>query len=588
MKVSDYIIKFFQHKKIKHITLNNGGAISFLADEIFKSKKFKILTPVHEQSSAFINDSISRISKIPSVSLVTSGPGATNLVTGITASWLDSVPSIFITGQVNSFEMKKKNEKVRQVGFQETNIIDICKTITKSVFHISKPEDILTLLPKAYDNCITARYGPVIIDIPLDFQRAEIKICKSSFFSKPSKSDIKKKKYKTRNNKLIKLNNLILKSKRPVLLIGHGVRLSQSVILAKKLNKSLKFPVLTTWGGKDCFNNYDKNYFGSIGVYGNRFSNIILQNCDLLICLGTRLDTRVTGGKYLNFCKKAKIISVDIDDHELRKIRRPKSYLKFNMDVKLFINSFSKNLNNKNKFLKWKKFCNQISNLFQENDQKSKLVKPEIFFQKLNLFNEKIDYYFADTGAHLCWAAQNLKINKNQRFITSFGHSTMGYALPAAIGANFFNPSSCSVSINGDCSFQLNIQELALSQKINANIKFFIINNNGYGIIRQFQDNYLNSRYFGTCEYIGKINLKNICKGFSVDYHSIKKNNEINKTLTKIFSSKKTSVTEVFINQNHKIFPKIEYGNNLDNMSPSLDQKYIKLIEYFKSTLLKS
>jgi len=587
VKVSDYIIEFFKHKKIKHITLNNGGAISFLADEISRSKKFKILSPIHEQSSAFINDSISRISKIPSVSLVTSGPGATNLITGITTSWLDSVPSIFITGQVNSFEMKKKNEKVRQVGFQETNIIDICKTITKSAFHISKPEDILTLLPKAYDECFLARYGPVIIDIPLNFQRAEIKTYKSSIFNKPRKSDIKKKIYKTSNNKLSKLNNLILKSKRPVLLIGHGVRLSQSVKLAKKLSKSLKFPVLTTWGGKDCFNNYDKNYFGSVGVYGNRFSNLILHNCDLLICLGTRLDTRVTGGNYLDFSKKGKIISVDIDNHELRKIRRPKSYLNFNIDIKLFINSFLKILKNKNKFLKWKKFCNQIRNLLQENDQKSKLVRPEIFFQQLNLFNKKINYYFADTGAHLCWAAQNLKISDKQRFISSFGHSTMGYALPAAIGANFYNPSSCSVSINGDCSFQHNIQELALSQKMNANIKFIIINNNGYGIIRQFQDNYLNSRYFGTCEYIGEINLKKICEGFSVDYHSIKKDNEIDKTLTKIFSSKKTSVTEVFINQNHKIFPKIEYGNSLDNMSPCLDQKSSQIIKYFISTLSK-
>ena len=234
-----------------------------------------------------------------------------------------------------------------------------------------------------------------------------------------------------------------------------------------------------------------------------------------------------------------------------------------------------------------KKFCNQIRNLLQENDQKSKLVRPEIFFQQLNLFNKKINYYFADTGAHLCWAAQNLKISDKQRFISSFGHSTMGYALPAAIGANFYNPSSCSVSINGDCSFQHNIQELALSQKMNANIKFIIINNNGYGIIRQFQDNYLNSRYFGTCEYIGEINLKKICEGFSVDYHSIKKDNEIDKTLTKIFSSKKTSVTEVFINQNHKIFPKIEYGNSLDNMSPCLDQKSSQIIKYFISTLSK-
>ena len=182
MKVSDYIIKFLYQKKIKYITLNNGGAISFLADEIYKSKKFKIFTPIHEQSSAFINDSITRISNIPCVSMVTSGPGATNLVTGISCSWLDSVPSIFITGQVNSFEMKSKNERVRQVGFQETNIIDICRPITKSVFQISKPNDIVKHLPEAYENCISDRTGPVLIDIPLNFQRAKIDIKKKIIF----------------------------------------------------------------------------------------------------------------------------------------------------------------------------------------------------------------------------------------------------------------------------------------------------------------------------------------------------------------------------------------------------------------------
>lgn len=236
---------------------------------------------------------------------------------------------------------------MRQVGFQETNIINICKAITKSAFHISKPEDILTLLPRAYDQCTSARNGPVIIDIPLNLQRAKIKTHKPFVLGKAFKSKIKKIIYEKSNNKLIKLNNLILKSKRPVLLIGHGVRLSQSVKLVKRLNKSLKFPVLTTWGGKDCFDNFDKNYFDCIGVYGNRFSNLILQNCDLLICLGTRLDTRVTGGNYLDFCKKAKIISVDIDNHELQKIRRPKSFIKFNMDINPFINLFLKTVKKK-------------------------------------------------------------------------------------------------------------------------------------------------------------------------------------------------------------------------------------------------
>ena len=182
----------------------------------------------------------------------------------------------------------------------------------------------------------------------------------------------------------------------------------------------------------------------------------------------------------------------------------------------------------------------------------------------------------------MTWAAQYLKVSSKQRFISSFGHSTMGFALPSAIGANFSKPNSCILSINGDCSVQLNIQELSLLKNRKSNIKIFVLNNNGYGIIRQFQDNYLNSRYFGTCEYMKNTSLKKISNGYGCSYIKIKKNSDIDKNLKKIFSSKKTFIVEVAIDQSHKIIPKIEYGNDLENMSPKPDEEQIKKIKKFK------
>lgn len=586
MKVSDYIINFFQKNKINFITLNNGGAISFLADEISKSQKFNIFSPVHEQSAAIINDSITRISNIPSVSLVTSGPGATNLITGIACSWFDSIPSIFITGQVNTYEMKKKNENVRQVGFQETNILDLCKSITKFAFQIKKADQIVKVLPKALSLATKGRKGPVLIDIPLNLQRAELNSNNIIIYSK-KKNASKKQNFNIDKAKIKILTNLISLKKKPIVLLGHGVRIANASSVVRKFLDHIQIPVLTTWGGKDCFDNFNKNYFGSVGVYGNRYSNLILQNCDLLISLGTRLDTRVTGGNFREFCKQAKIVTVDIDKSEIQKIRKPKSILNFNCDVKDFANSFLKQRFKIKDFSRWKLCCEYIKQNLKEPVQKTKLTSPEFFFKKLNKFNKKINYYFADTGAHLCWAAQGLNVTSKQRFITSFGHSTMGYALPGAIGASLYNPSSCIISINGDCSFQLNIQELALIKNLKTNIKFFVLNNSGYGIIRQFQDNYLNSRYFGTCEYIANIDLEKISKGFSLPYYSIKKNDNIDKILNKIFNSKKSSITEIFIKKNHKIFPKIQFGNNLESMTPKLKIDFKKIIQNFKNDLTK-
>ena len=578
MKLSNYLIKFFKEKKIKHFFLNNGGAISFLADDLVRSRKFKFLYPLHEQSSAMMNDAVSRITNVPAVRLVTSGSCSTNLIKGIACAWFDSIPSIFITSQVNSYEMKKSMEGVRQVGFQETDIVNLTKSITKFSHRLKSPNEIVDILPKAYELCTSGRGGPIVIDIPLNFQKARILLKKNNKIKKKINYSNKTQKKFIRQLKL---------SKKPVLLLGHGARLSKSSKEIFKFTKRFNIPLLTTWGGKDVFNNFDKNFYGSVGVYGNRYSNLILQNSDLIISLGSRMDTRVTSGLYKKFGINSKIISVEIDKNEIFKIRRPKIFLNINLDIKDFLKQLQKEIKFKLDISIWKRACKYLKNNLKEKKIKTKNVNPENFFESLSEYHKKINYIFADTGAHLTWAAQHLKVSGKQRFITSFGHSTMGFALPAAIGSNFAKENSCCVSINGDCSVQLNIQELSLIKNKKSNIKIFVFNNYGYGIIRQFQDNYLKSRHYGTCEFMKHISLKKISSGFDIPFEKINNNSEIKIKLKKIFSKKGTIITEVMIDKNHKIVPKIEYGNDLENMSPKLNQEQSKIIEKFKDFVNK-
>ena len=359
-----------------------------------RSKKFKFLSPVHEQSSAMMNDAVSRITNTPAVSLATSGPGATNLITGIACAWFDSIPSIFITGQVNSFEMKKPNEGVRQVGFQETNILHLTNSITKFSHQLKSPNEIKEILPKAYFMSMNGRGGPVLIDIPLNFQRAEISNkCKYYY-----KKKVKKKFYISKEKINIFLKELKT-SKKPILLLGHGCRLSGSISEINKLVNKLNIPVVSSWGGKDVYNNFSKNFYGTVGVYGNRHSNLILQNSDLIINLGSRMDTRVTSGAYEKFGASSKIISVDIDKNRNFQDKRPKELLKINTDIKFFFRIYFKKINFRLKISNWKVACNYLINKLEEIKQPSKLTDPKLLFQKLSLYNKKINYIFADTGA---------------------------------------------------------------------------------------------------------------------------------------------------------------------------------------------
>jgi len=582
MTVAEYILKFLISKNVKNVFLITGGAISFVVDAFSRNKKIKYTCVAHEQAAAMMADAYSRVGKGFGATMVTSGPGAQNLITGIACSWFDSVPVIHISGQVNSFELSSANKttkKVRQVGFQETDIVSIVKPITKFAYQLKNPDEIKYALEKAFYLSNQGRPGPVLIDIPMDFQRAKINLKKIKSFKIPKK----KSNHKIINN-ISKIKALLIKSKRPVLILGGGVRMSKSINQLEKFLKKIDLPTVTTWSGLDTMDYKDKNYIGCLGVYGSRAANFAVQNSDLILNFGSRLDTRITGGKPETFARSAKVVSIDVDMHELNKKRGLDIYLKINEDLNLFLRTF----NTKLKGFKfsaskgWKNLCQQwklrYPNVQNSYYNQKNYVNPYCFIDRLSNKLNKQDIVLTDDGGHLTWTIQAFKVKKGQRVFSAFGNSPMGYAFPAALGASLANNKKRIICIDGDGSIQINIQELQTMVANNLPIKLFIINNDGYGIIKQFQELYLNKRYEASISSKGVTNpnFKKISNAYGINYSEIKNNKQIDKVLNKILNSKKPEFVNVIIDPDQKIIPKLQFGKPIEDLSPLLPRSEFK------------
>lgn len=577
--ISDLILDFLVRKKVKKVFLITGGSIAFAIDSFSKRKDISYICVQHEQAAAMMADAYSRLGPNFSATMSTSGPGGTNLITGIGCSYFDSIPVLHIVGQVNQAELKgamRGTSNSRQIGFQETDIISISKPLTKASIQLKNEKDILYVLDKLFYIAKNKRQGPVLLDLPMNFQRIPIPNNLKKF------SPPKDKKLKINYKKII---DLFLKSKRPVILSGGGVRYSNSVQEFNIIAKILELPIVTSWSGVDTIDYSNNNYIGHVGVYGSRSGNFTVQNSDLLLTLGSRLDTRITGGKPSTFARNAKVIMVDIDKGELSKRRGLTPFKELNIDVKDFIKNFKKEIL-KNKIYKklarpsWLKICkkwkSQYPTFQEEFGKDKKFVNPykftEILSKKLN--NKEV--IIPDDGAHLTWFMQSFKVKLGQRIFSAFGNSPMGYSFPAAIGASIALNKKRIICIDGDGSFQMNIQELQTVVNENVPIKIFIFNNNGYGIIKQFQELYLDKRFEATGKGVSVPNYKKIASAYNIKYFSINNDSEINKKLNKILSDKKANIIDVFIHPTQKIIPKIAFGSPIEDMSPKIKTSELK------------
>ena len=583
MNLSDYVLNFLVKKKIKKVFLITGGAISFMVDAFSRNKKINYISVAHEQGAAMMADSYSRLGPNFSCTMVTSGPGATNLLTGIACSYFDSIPSLHICGQVNTYEQQSSNkstQKVRQVGFQETDIVNISKPITKFSYKLTNPNEIKYILEKSYHIATSGRPGPVLLDIPMDLQRKVINISKLKSFTHKKNKTVNLKKHV---NTIIKK---IQKAYKPVVILGGGIKYSKSELILNQVLKKFNLPIVTTWSGVDLIDHDKKKYIGNIGVYGNRAANFTVQNSDLILSLGSRLDTRVTGGVPKNFARKAYKIVIDIDKHELNKKRGLFINYKIQQNIKNVlqeINNFNFSTISKDQWLKkcykWKENYPIVQKkYFREKN----FVNPYVFINYLSEILTKKDIIIADDGGHLTWTIQAFKVKYGQRLFSAFGNSPMGYALPASIGASIAKNKYRIICIDGDGSIQINLQELHTIDKLRLPIKIFILNNDGYGIIKQFQELYLEKRFEASGKGVSNPNFKKISEAFNINYNKIKNHNELKK-IKKIINSKKPEIIEIILKKNQKIIPKLQFGNPIEDMSPLLPRK-----EFFKNMEIKT
>ena len=587
MNLSDYVLKFLKQKEIKEVFLITGGAISFMIDSFSRTRGIKYVCVRHEQAAAMMADSYSRIGPNLSCTMVTSGPGATNLITGIACSWFDSIPALHITGQVNSYEKQgaqKGTKNTRQIGFQETDIVSISKPITKFSYQLKNPNEIRYVLEKACYLAKSGRPGPVLIDIPMNFQKVKIKEKKLKRFKVPKKN-FDKSLLKKNIKKII---STLKNSSRPVVLLGGGIKISRTQSKINKFLKKVNIPVVTTWSGVDNIDHENINYIGNIGVYGSRAANFAVQNSDFLLTLGSRLDTRITGGVPSTFARNAKIISVDIDKDELSKKRGLNLYLKVNCNLVEFFNFFNKK-NFVCKRNEWSQKCLNWKKKYpitkKEYYSQKKYVNPYVFINELSKILNNKSIIIADDGGHLTWTIQAFKVKKGQKLFSAFGNSPMGYAFPASIGASIVNKKSKVICIEGDGSIQINIQELQTVVYNKLPVKIIVMNNNGYGIIKQFQELYLNKRYEATTPKTGVINpnFKAVSKAYGINYSLISNHKDMKKKLIKSIKSANPEFIEVLLKPDQKIIPKLQFGNPIEDLSPLLSRK-----EFNKNMIIKT
>lgn len=562
MKASDFIVEFLEKKGITTVFELSGGMITHLLDSFNQRTEINVVSMHHEQGAAFAAEGFARVTGLPGVALATSGPGATNLLTGIGSCYFDSVPAIFITGQVNRHELKG-DRGIRQLGFQETDIISMAKPITKASFQILDGNKIPQIFEKAFEIALEGRPGPVLIDIPMDIQRFQIE---------NTKYEIQKKHENEVDSVVIQsLINDIKKAKKPLILAGRGIKASGSQEDFEFFVNETKVPVITTLLGLDTMDYANLQRVGFIGSYGNRWANIAFGECDLLIVLGSRLDIRQTGAD-TKFIENRKIYHVDCEKGEIN--NRVTGCVAIHNDLKSFFFQF-KQASVENSFespTEWLQQINELKNSWPDTKElDAKGINPNEFIHWLSQNSIQAKAYLADVGSHQMWTAQSIELSKSQLFLTSGGMGAMGFALPAAIGACFAFGKKPVITIIGDGCMQINIQELQTIVRNKLPVKIIVMNNRNLGMIRQFQDSYFDSRYQSTYWGYDAPDFEKVAVAYGIDSKTIFETDEIKDAVDWMWggdNEDRPQLLQVMIDPYTNTYPKIAFGRPITEMEP--------------------
>ena len=569
MKLSDYVINFLASKGVTHVFEMAGGSITHLLDSLYDRKDIRTVCMHHEQSASFAAEGYARISGRPGVAMATSGPGATNLITGIGSCFFDSVPALFITGQVNTYEFKF-DKPLRQVGFQETDIVSIVKPIVKDAVLVTDEEKIRYELERLFDVACCGRPGPVLIDLPMNIQRSEITPAEQEAHDRPHVES-----GEISDDAIDKVFTLIEHSQRPVILIGGGIRLSGAVEELYRFSQKTGTPVVSSLMGLDAFPHDNELYVGMIGTYGNRCANLTLANSDLVIALGTRLDTRQTGTKPESFARYATIVHVDIDPSELNsKIRAD---IAINGDVLTFLTELNNRPLGRKDISPWmdriKQYKARYPDYVKPEDNE---ILPNYFMHMLSGYLPEDTVLCVDIGQNQMWSAQSIVLKKGQRLLTEGGMASMGSALPMAIGASFACQDRPVAIITGDGGFQLNIQELQTVYHHDLPIKIILLNNRSYGMVRQFQEQYFDGRCQSTVVGYSCPDFQKVVSAYSIPVVRAVANRDLAEGLKWLFDDMKPKFLEVLISDKSIVVPKLGVNKPIEEQDPPLSPEELR------------
>ena len=568
MKASDAVAKFLIAHRVQTCFELVGGMITHLLDSFAESGRFNIVSMHHEQTAAFAAEGVARHTKGKTIAVAmgTSGPGATNLITGIGSCWFDSVPCLFITGQVNTRELKGERP-IRQQGFQELDIVEVVRSLTKYASRVDSPEDLLPNLHRALSLAQSGRQGPVLLDIPNDVQRSEIP---DALVEKWLKMPLEiSKGPEIGIGDLQKLADLCKQAQRPLICIGGGARWADSMGEWLLAAGALGIPYVSTLMGHERVI-ARSSYFNMIGSYGNREANWAVQNCDLLIVVGARLDVRQTGSDVEDFARRANIVQIDIDPSQLG--NRVQAELNICATAESFFNAFSLlSTTFPNLDKNWLPDLSIQRDRAQINEYADWEISPSEVFKKLNyiLAKRPVDYV-CDVGNHQMWAAQNLRLDTDQAVHYSGGMGAMGFALPAALGIALQSRNKVVV-ITGDGSLQINIQELDTLNRLGLDLTIIVMNNSVLGMVKNFQDMYFDGRDQSTRKGYSRPSFTDVATTYGIEAHRVTNIEEMDRALNLIADRKGPLLIEIMMDGATECRPRLAFGSKLDEQFPKLN-----------------
>lgn len=539
-KVSDYIAQFLVDQGIRHLFLIPGGGMMHMLDSVASQKGLELVFNLNEQASGICAESYGQYTNRLGACLLTTGPGATNAVTGCAGAWLDSTPTLYLSGQCKTEQMGQL-KGLRIYGAQEVAIVPMVKPITKYAVTVLDPQEIKYHLEKAVYLATHGRRGPVWIDVPLDVQGAHVELESLPGFD--PKSEGLAEETAVSGADIEKLYQLINASERPAILIGHGVVASGQQEAIRKLVEEFQIPALATWRAKGVFGDTEPLYLGCPGIPAPRYANYVLQNADFLLILGTRLNPAITAFDEPHFAFQAQKVMVDIEQAEIDKLSIPFA-LTFAADLKTFVPAManSKHLYQSKRRAAWQTYCASIRTKYplekeaQPYDNEGK-TDGYRFAKALSDASRVTDVFVGSSSGRTCGISHMAyELKKGQSFVTSMGLGSMGWCVPSAIACCFASGKRRTLVLEGDGSLQSNIQELALIRQYNLPLKLFVFSNRGYASVYTMQRNNFNCNYAG-CDPesgLGFAPPEAVANAYGLPYFRIENDGRINSVIAEI------------------------------------------------------